>query len=44
VARDRAALVLALGPLLAAVLIATSFPETAGAELEAITPAPPPRE
>jgi hypothetical protein len=41
---SRAALVLALGPLLAAVLIATSFPETAGAELEAITPAPPANE
>jgi MFS family permease len=41
---SRAALVLALGPLLAAVLIATSFPETAGAELEAITTAPPPRD
>ena len=40
----RAVLVLALGPLLAAVLIATRFPETAGAELEAITPAPSPQE
>ena len=41
---SRAALVLAIGPLLAAVLIATTFPETAGAELEAITPAPPARD
>jgi hypothetical protein len=41
---SRAILVLALGPLLAAVLIATRFPETAGAELEAITPAPSPQE
>ena len=41
---SRAALVLALGPLLAAVLIATTFPETAGAELEAITAAPSPQE
>ena len=33
---SRAVLILALGPLAAVVLIATRFPETAGAELEAI--------
>jgi MFS transporter, putative metabolite:H+ symporter len=33
---SRSAAILAIGPLLGAVLIATRFPETAGAELEAI--------
>jgi hypothetical protein len=41
---SRTALILGLGPLAAAVLVASRFPETAGAELEAITPAASPEE